>query len=156
MRLSLSITQVQKGSKARSSGMSSLRRWGSNAIFLLPALLIFTAFVTYPFIGSLYYSLTNWDGLDPTLHFVGLANFQTLLGDSTILNDLQNTFVVAVCTVIAQTSIALLLAIVLDGLFRRYTFLRVLFLIPAMLSSLAIGYIWSYLYSPLFGFINML
>jgi len=44
--------------------------------------------------------------------------------------------------------LALLFAIILDGLLRRLTFLRVLFLIPAMLSALAIGYIWSYIYTP--------
>ncbi len=133
---------------------SRLRQLGVWSLFLLPALVIFTAFVIYPLLGSLYYSLTSWDGLDPNLQFVGLANFQQLLSDPTVFIDLRNTLVFAGGVMVLQNGLALLLAIILDGLLRRLTFLRVLFLIPAMLSSLAIGYIWSYIYNPLFGFLN--
>ena len=124
------------------------------SLFLLPALVIFTAFVIYPILASLYYGLTDWDGLAPDLHFVGLANFQQLLSDPTVLIDLKNTLVFAAGVMVLQNGLALLFAIILDGLLRRLTFLRVLFLIPAMLSALAIGYIWSYIYTPQFGFLN--
>src|SRR5690242_10595621 len=70
-----------------------LRQFKVQSLFLLPALVIFTAFVIYPILGSLYYSLTDWDGLDPNLHFVGLANFQQMLSDPTTLIDLRNTLV---------------------------------------------------------------
>lgn len=131
------------------------RQLGVQGLFLLPALIIFTAFVIYPILGSLYYSLTSWDGLSPDLNFVGLANFQQLLSDPTTLIDLRNTLVFAGGVMILQNGIALMLALILDGFLRRLTFLRVLFLIPAMLSPLAIGYIWSYLYTPEFGFLNI-
>jgi raffinose/stachyose/melibiose transport system permease protein len=130
------------------------RRFGVQSIFLLPALVIFTAFVIYPLLGSVYYSLTDWDGLSPDLHFVGLANFQQLLSDPSVLIDMRNTLVFAAGVMVLQNGIALLLALILDGLLRRLTFLRVLFLIPTMFSALAIGYTWSYIYSPVFGFLN--
>ncbi len=60
---------------------SRLRQIRAQIPFLLPALVIFTAFVIYPILGSLYYGLTDWDGLSPDLHFVGLSNFQQLLSD---------------------------------------------------------------------------
>ncbi len=131
-----------------------LRQLRAQGLFLLPALVIFTAFVVYPILASLYYSLTDWDGLAPDLHFVGLANFQQLVSDPTVLTDLKNTLVFAAGVMVLQNGIALLLAIILDGFLRRLAFLRVLFLIPAMLSALAIGYIWSYIYAPQFGFLN--
>ncbi|HLI05764.1 MAG TPA: sugar ABC transporter permease [Ktedonobacteraceae bacterium] len=131
-----------------------LRQLRVQGLFLLPALVIFTAFVVYPILASLYYSLTDWDGLAPDLHFVGLANFQQLVSDPTVLTDLKNTLVFAAGVMVLQNGIALLLAIILDGFLRRLAFLRVLFLIPAMLSALAIGYIWSYIYAPQFGFLN--
>lgn len=131
-----------------------LRRFGVQSIFVLPALLIFTAFVIYPLLGSLYYSLTDWDGLSPDLHFVGLANFQQLLSDPSVLIDVRNTLVFAAGVMVLQNGLGLLLALILDGWLRRLSFLRVLFLIPAMFSGLAIGYTWSYIYSPVFGFLN--
>jgi raffinose/stachyose/melibiose transport system permease protein len=133
---------------------SRLRQFRVQGLFLLPALVIFTTFVIYPILASLYYSLTDWDGLAPDLHFVGLANFQQLFGDPSVLTDLKNTLVFAVGVMVLQNGLALLFAIILDGFLRRLTFLRVLFLIPAMLSGLAIGYIWSYIYTPEFGFLN--
>lgn len=131
-----------------------LRRFGVQGIFLLPALVIFTAFVIYPLLGSLYYSLTDWDGLSPDLHFVGLANFQQLVSDPSVLIDVRNTLVFSAGVMVLQNGLGLLLALILDGLLRRLSFLRVLFLIPAMFSGLAIGYTWSYIYSPVFGFLN--
>jgi len=133
---------------------SRLRQLSVPGLFLLPALVIFTAFVIYPILGSLYYSLTDWDGLATSLHFVGLANFQQLLSDSTVLINVRNTLVFAVGVMVVQNGVALVLAVILDGFLRRLTFLRVLFLIPAMFSALAIGYTWSYIYSPVFGFLD--
>src|SRR5438309_5445720 len=74
---------------------SRLRQFRVQSLFLLPALFIFTAFVIYPILGSLYYGLTDWDGLAPDLHFVGLANFQQLLSDPTVLTNLKNTLIFA-------------------------------------------------------------
>jgi raffinose/stachyose/melibiose transport system permease protein len=133
-----------------------LRQIRAQIPFLLPALVIFTAFVIYPILGSLYYGLTDWDGLSPDLHFVGLSNFQQLLSDPSVFTDLKNTLIFAAGVMVLQNGMALLLAIILDGFLRRLAFLRVLFLIPAMFSALAIGYTWSYIYNPVFGFLNTL
>jgi raffinose/stachyose/melibiose transport system permease protein len=130
------------------------RRFRVQFLFLLPALAIFTAFVIYPLLGSIYYSLTDWDGLSPDLHFVGLANFQQLVSDPSVLIDVRNTLVFAAGVMVLQNGLGLLLALILDGFLRRLSFLRVLFLMPAMFSALAIGYTWSYIYSPVFGFLN--
>lgn len=133
-----------------------LRQLWTHSFFWLPALVIFTIFVIYPIVGSLYYSLTDWDGLAPNLQMVGLANFRQLISDRSVFTDLRNTLLFATGVMILQNGVALLLALILDGPLRRLTFLRVFFLIPAMLSPLAIGYIWSYIYSPQFGFLNAL
>ncbi|HZO76335.1 MAG TPA: sugar ABC transporter permease [Ktedonobacteraceae bacterium] len=141
-------TPVTRQRKAR------LRQFRVQLLFLLPALVIFTAFVIYPILASLYYSLTDWDGLAPTPHFVGLVNFQQFVSDPTVFINLRNTLVFAGGVMVLQNGIALLLALILDGFLRRFSFLRVLFLLPAMFSGLAIGYTWSYIYSPVFGFLN--
>ncbi len=69
---------------------------------------------------------------------------------------MKNTLIFAAGVMVLQNGMALLLAIILDGFLRRLAFLRVLFLIPAMFSALAIGYTWSYIYNPEFGFLNTL
>src|SRR5262245_29677658 len=49
--------------------------------FALPALAVFAFVVLVPSVRGLYYAFTNWDGLDPSFSFVGLANFSELLKD---------------------------------------------------------------------------
>lgn len=61
--------------------------------FLLPAFLLYTGFVIWPSITSLYYSLTNWNGVSPDINFVGFLNFKTILTSTRFWNALKNTFI---------------------------------------------------------------
>lgn len=118
----------------------------TDTAFVLPALLIFTVFFAYPVISSFYFSLTKWDGLNPELKFVGLANFVKLWGDKNFWLALNNTFKYAVFVTIIQNGLGLILALaVMNPIFRGF---RVLFLIPPLLSSIALGSIWKYMYAP--------
>ncbi len=49
--------------------------------FLLPAVVVYGYFMVYPFLGSLWLSLTNWDGFSRSPQFIGLANYVELLAD---------------------------------------------------------------------------
>ena len=44
-------------------------------LFALPALAVYVVFLVYPSITSLFFSLTDWDGLSPTYNIVGLKNY---------------------------------------------------------------------------------
>lgn len=129
------------------------RRFLTDGAFVLPALLIFTVFFAYPVISSFYISLTKWDGLNPELNFVGFSNFIKLWGDKNFWLALKNTFKYAILVTIIQNALGLILALaVMNPLFRGF---RVLFLIPPLLSSIALGSIWRYMYAPN-GAINIL
>jgi ABC-type sugar transport system permease subunit len=129
-------------------------RTAMDLIFVAPALVLFTALIIVPALSSLVYSVTDWTGLNTPLHFVGLDNFLALARDPTIWGDIRTTVFFAILVTIGQTGLGLILALALNTFRRSATPLRVLFLIPAMVSPVAIGYIWSYIYSPLFGFLN--
>jgi len=132
------------------------RQFWVDVVFLLPALTTFTLFFVYPVLSSFYYSLTDWNGLDPNTHFIGGANFVKLLSDRAVWEAFRNTLVFALLVTVFQNLLGLLLALGLDGSLRFLHALRVLFLVPTLLSALAIGYIWNFLYDPNFGFINSL
>lgn len=129
------------------------RRW-VQMLFILPAFVIFSVFIVIPMLSSFYYSFTDWNGLDPDVHTVGFKNYKTLIHDSEVWISLKNTLYFAILVTILQNVISLVLAMLVDGTNWIFRFLRVLYLIPALLSALAIGYIWSYLYNPVFGIIN--
>jgi raffinose/stachyose/melibiose transport system permease protein len=131
-----------------------MRKLWVQVLFILPALLIFGVFIILPMMSSMYYSLTDWNGLDPKITFIGMNNYRKLIDDAEVWIALKNTVVFAVLVTIFQNVLSLLLALLVDGSRWYYRYLRVVYLIPALLSALAIGYIWSYLYNPVFGIIN--
>jgi raffinose/stachyose/melibiose transport system permease protein len=131
-----------------------MRKLWVQVLFILPALLIFGVFIVIPMMSSMYYSLTDWNGLDPKITFIGMNNYRKLIDDAEVWIALKNTVVFAVLVTIFQNVLSLLLALLVDGSRWYYRYLRVVYLIPALLSALAIGYIWSYLYNPVFGIIN--
>lgn len=131
-----------------------MRKPWTQFIFIAPAFIVFSLFLVVPMLSSFYYSLTDWNGLSPKFHYVGLHNYRSLLHDDEVWIALKNTLVFAVLVTIIQNVLSLLLALLVDGTKWIFRFLRVLYLVPALLSALAIGYIWSYLYNPVFGIIN--
>ncbi len=123
-----------------------LRTLITDALFLLPACAVFAIFFAYPVISSFYFSLTKWDGINPELKFIGLANFQKLVGDRHFWTALRNTFRYAILVTVIQNTLGLILALAVTS--KVYRGFRVLFLAPPLLSSIAIGAIWSYMYAP--------
>ncbi len=124
--------------------------------FLLPALLLYIVFVVYPVGSSFYYSLTNWDGINPIVHFIGFDNFKRLFQDTEVISALKTSMIYVFFVALLQNVIALLLAVSADRRIRLKTLYRSVIFIPALLSSLSIGYIWSYIYQPTTGVLNII
>ncbi|WP_161982446.1 carbohydrate ABC transporter permease [Dictyobacter alpinus] len=122
----------------------------------MPALLLFTIFVIYPTVSSVYYAMTDWNGINADIHFNGLTNFQRLLTDRDVWNGLKVTVVFAIAVMILQNTLALVLALALNSFrdVKGFGSVRVFLLIPNLISGLAVGYIWSYMYNPMDGTVN--
>ena len=61
--------------------------------FTLPSLALFLVFVVFPYGQAMYYSLTKWRGLTPKPTYIGLANFEKLLGDAFFWNALKHNLI---------------------------------------------------------------
>lgn len=124
-------------------------------IFLLPALLIYGAFVLYPLLNAGFLSLFAWDGVSPNRTFVGLGNYVTLLTKDPIFwRALSNTGIWVALSLMIPTTLGLALALALNTkLFGRTAF-RAIFYLPAIIASIAVAAIWSWMYHPSLGLIN--
>lgn len=122
--------------------------------FLLPAFLLYTGFVIWPSITSLYYSLTNWNGVSPDINFVGFLNFKTILTSTRFWNALKNTFILTFVISLFENTIALALALLVDKVTVGKNAFRAAFYIPVLLSGIVSGYIWKILYNYNFGAFN--
>ena len=44
-------------------------------LFIVPVLLVYTLLFIVPMFQGVAYAFTDWDGINPNLHFIGLRNF---------------------------------------------------------------------------------
>lgn len=113
---------------------------GHQLLFLLPALLFTVAVVIFPTFFGLYIAFTDWNLNSASgRHFNGLDNIGTLMRDAFFWNALGN-MVWYVLAVLAQYAIAFGLALLLNTEIRARRFFRVTFLLPFMLSPVAVSW----------------
>jgi len=123
-------------------------------LFALPALAVYAVFLVYPSVTSLFFSLTDWDGLSPTYNIVWLENYAAMARDPVIITALKNNLIWTLVTLSVPMVLGLLLAIFLNGRVRGKPVLRLIFYTPAVLPLVSIASIWGWLYNPQYGAIN--
>ncbi|MCZ7545462.1 MAG: sugar ABC transporter permease [Anaerolineae bacterium] len=123
--------------------------------FLAPSLILYITFVLFPYARAMYISLTKWRGLTPNPEFVGLANFEQMLNDRFFWNALGHNVGYLLVLPIVTISIALYLAFLLtQGKVRFSRFYRITYFFPQVMSLVALGVLWSFIYHPTIGILN--
>ncbi|MEJ3750746.1 sugar ABC transporter permease [Actinomycetes bacterium KLBMP 9797] len=130
-------------------------KWSRRAP-LLPALIFAIIVTQVPFLVTLYLSTLGWNALRPgSRHFVGLANYGTVLTDGRLRAALVNTVVLTASAVIVSLVIGLGLAILLDRKFPGRGIVRTLLITPFLVMPMAAALLWKHaIYNPAYGLIN--
>nr|BBH86317.1 sugar ABC transporter permease [Thermosporothrix sp. COM3] len=126
--------------------------WGYT--FILPQLIGMLVFSIFPLISVFVLSLTQWDGLGD-IHFVGFQNFIDQFTGDDLRIALARTVYYTVLTVPIGLFIALMLSLALNNV-RGKSFYRLLYFMPYVTGSVAVGVIWSWLLNSDLGLINNL
>lgn len=113
----------------------------------IPALSIYGIFVILPLIGAIYYSMTDWNGLNTTINFVGLDNYIYLFTEGYVWHTLGTTMKYTITLTVVQNILAIILAVILDQNLKSKNILRTMIFIVCTMSPLVTGYIWSFIYS---------
>jgi raffinose/stachyose/melibiose transport system permease protein len=132
------------------------RLWGSSQVrtcllFLPPALLMFTLFVTWPVVEAAYYSFFNWNGYGAPTKWVGLTNFQWVLADPIFYRSLFNNLLIVLVSGCIQVPLALALALLISDKSRSSVVFRAIFFLPYILGEVVAGLIWRYIYDGNYG-----
>jgi multiple sugar transport system permease protein len=113
---------------------------GWRALFILPALLFTIALVVFPTLFGFYIAFSDWNLQSAGgRSFNGLDNLRQLISDGRFWNALGN-MVFYVATVLVQYVIAFGLALLLNNDIKGQKFFRVAFLLPFMLSPVAVSW----------------
>jgi multiple sugar transport system permease protein len=113
---------------------------GRRALFVLPAVLFIVAMVIFPTLFGVYIAFTDWNlSSFAGRRFNGLDNFRQMLQDPFYWNALRN-MIYYVLAVLVEYAIAFGLALLLNAQIRARKFFRVVFLMPLMLSPVAVSW----------------
>ena len=124
-----------------------IRKNGTGYAFLLPFLILFSVFVIVPVAVAMYYSLTNYNMIQPA-RFVGISNYsQLILDDDVFLISLKNTMVFAVITGPIGYFASFLMAWLITLVKRGRGFFSLMFYAPSLTSGVAMANIWLILFS---------
>lgn len=123
-------------------------------LFILPAFMFFSVLVVWPTLSSVYYSFTSWDGINPTVTYIGLGNYKEILTSARFSNALKNTLILTFTVSVFENAAALALALLVDNVCRLKNFFRAVFYVPVILSGIVSGFIWKIMYNYNFGPIN--
>jgi len=124
-------------------------------MFLLPSALLMTIFLYYPFFKSFYLSFFRTKGFFDK-KFVGWDNFHRLFTDNLLGAATLHTLELMLYVLLFQVGIALVLAVLVEGIGRLSTFYRTVFFFPVVISGTAISLLFVLFYNYNFGLLNNL
>ena len=123
--------------------------------FLTPSILIYTLLFFIPSLFSFYYAMTDWNGFNDQINFIGFDNFIAIFEDSSgFLHYFTNTVKFGIATTILKNGLGLALALLLNEGLKSQNMLRTIFFIPYSLSPLIIGLIFSSVFDANHGIMN--
>jgi raffinose/stachyose/melibiose transport system permease protein len=124
-------------------------------LFPLPAIALYVVFFALPTLQAFQYAVTDWDGFSASFSNVGAKNFTSIAtNDDLFHNALTNNLKFLLVVVVLQTALSLFLALLLIRNTRSSVFLRALYFLPTILSSVSVAFVWKFMYDPNFGLIN--
>ena len=135
--------------------MTNLQKQNYPYWFLLPAFLVFFMLFLVPTGTGFYYSLTDWNINTTKINFVGLANFKALFSDIKLVAALWHTLVYAFSVTLLRNAIGLGLALMLNTRLKLRGLFRTVFFLPYIISPIIIGYLFTAIYHPSHGLLNM-
>lgn len=131
--------------------------WEQEHVFgyglILPALLLITCLVAYPFGMAIYFSLSDYWVGSPG-EFVGLQNFRDILGNDVFRQTVWNSFVFTTIAVTLKTVLGLWLALLLARSLRLKRLIRGAVLLPWVIPTALSTLAWWWMFDSLYSVVN--
>lgn len=127
-------------------------------LMVLPAVILYTVFVAYPFISSIFLSFYDWPGVGPK-KFIGLGNYRMILTGfmkPEFFGAITHNAIFFVWSWILAIVPGLFFAFCLFAGLRGTNAFKVIFFFPNVLAVVVVGFLFSLLLNPQWGLINAL
>ncbi len=145
----MSDNRTKKTKKIKSDNVQAF-------LMILPFLIGFILFSYVPIVYILRYAFTDYNGFGEAT-FTGLQNFERVFKrDPDFWQSLVNTVVLSAGKLVVEIPLALILAVLLNKKLKGMNFFRVTLFMPAVISAVIIGLIFSLMFASYNGMINSL
>lgn len=125
--------------------------------FITPGLILYTVFMIVPIVCAMYYSFFEWNGVGP-MKFIGLANFQKLLGGGRMsrifFNALGNNMKYLGCVLLIITPLQVFFAYILFIKIKAHRYLQFMLFLPYVISTSIVGFFAMMVFDPNIGLLN--
>jgi len=156
------MSHTPGGAAAAPARQETLSRWRrrhhrKGLLYVLPAALLFALMIVYPIARSFYLSFFDYSILEPdAARFVGLGNYAKLLAQKQNRDPFWHTLYFTAIFVPPFVVLALLVAMMLNGLKRGAVALRTVIFTPVVVSLAVSAVLWTLFYNPAFGLAHSL
>lgn len=116
-----------------------------NILFVAPCVFAFLMIIIIPFLFGLYYSMTDWNGVNNAVNFVGLKNFKDLFSTPDFLYSFLITIAYTVINIALVNIVSFSLSLIVTSGLRRRNFYRAGFFVPYLIGGIVLGYIWQFI-----------
>ncbi|MBP6440124.1 MAG: sugar ABC transporter permease [Caldilineaceae bacterium] len=151
--MSLAQSSVQRGQTVRHPKRRRLTDTHVALLLLAPAMTLLFTVILYPLLNSMYIGLLDKSLITGGDEFVGLENILDVLG-SNFLPILLNTLVFAIGATLLPFLIGFGVALVLNGPIRGRGFWRGAFLLPWLVPSVIVSFLWLWIFNANYGVLN--
>jgi raffinose/stachyose/melibiose transport system permease protein len=116
-------------------------------LFVAPCVFAFAMNILIPFGFGLYYSMTDWNGVNPDIHFVGFDNFAGLFSSPDFIYSFIITVAYTAINIVLVNAVSFGLSLLVTSRIRGRNFLRAGFFIPYLIGGIVLGYIWQFIFN---------
>jgi multiple sugar transport system permease protein len=141
-------------SAAPSSTVSRTARFAGYP-FVVPALVVVLAVMSYPFVYSVYLSFQSTPSYTTATRFDGLANYLAVLHDHTFIQALENTLTWAAASTVLGVLLGLGAALLVQQLRLFRGPIRAALMLPYIVGYVVASYAWLWLFQGEYGLINV-
>lgn len=120
-------------------------------LFLLPIAFFLIVYIFRSVFYTFKLSSLDWNGVSQSKNFIGIENWKTLITDKTFFTTIKNNIVMVIACLIVQMPVALVLAYLLDWVNSRAKFLKSVYFLPLLMSSVALGFLFKQLLDSNYG-----
>ncbi len=120
-------------------------------LFIAPGGILFTIVLLVPIAYAFYISMCDWNALTPP-KFIGFENYLKIFtNDSIMKTAIKNSLFFTTFSLVTQQVLGLFLAVILSNLVKGKNLFKNIYYLPCVLSSAALGLLFSFLLNPKMG-----